>query len=323
MAFRSGRAKVVHDSRSVHWHERSYRGCCRRGVLNGYLGLGRDRDARRRGQRPARRESIELQRQKGSGDTGQWFLSRSPPALGRPALQMRYPLAVLIGQGLTDLHWRQTHEARFLLARLLKMRRPVGAASCISAVRIANMPSKSRPAQMGAVPVPQMLHLISDFKPVTSWCDGSRMAWTDAPFAGRQQSDPMRYRLRTLLIVVTLLCGLAARVAYLRYHADFHKREVARLVSQIAKTENEPRQNIEYAALRLAEFGLASDGQPQYVQRELFINENGASSRVSQSEWENNLRDWHSATYHQILADRYSRAVYRPWTFVTDGPIRR
>jgi len=133
----------------------------------------------------------------------------------------------------------------------------------------------------------------------------------------------MRYRLRTLLIVVTLFCVVTARVGYLRHRADFHNQEAARFISQIAKTENEHRQNIEYATLRLAEFGLASDGQPQYVQRELFVNENGASSRVSESEWESNLRDWHSATYHQILADRYGRAVYRPWTFVNDGPIRR
>jgi len=125
----------------------------------------------------------------------------------------------------------------------------------------------------------------------------------------------MRYRLRTLLIVVTLFCVVTARVAYLRHHADFHKREAARFISRIATTEREREQKIEHAIHRLAQVGPAA--------RELVISENGASAALGRVEWEKNLADWHTATCHQILADRYDRAAYRPWTFVSDDPSRR
>ena len=44
----------------------------------------------------------------------------------------------------------------------------------------------------------------------------------------------MRYRLRTLLIVISLLAAVLARVAYLKRQQDFHRHEVKRLVTQLA-----------------------------------------------------------------------------------------
>jgi len=125
----------------------------------------------------------------------------------------------------------------------------------------------------------------------------------------------MRYRLRTLLIVVTLLCVVTARVTLLKRRADFHQRETARLISRIATTEREREQKIENAIHRLAQIGPAA--------RELVISENGASATVSRIEWDNNLNDWQMATSHQIIANRYERAIYRPWVFVSDDPMRR
>src|SRR5262245_33879044 len=52
----------------------------------------------------------------------------------------------------------------------------------------------------------------------------------------------MRYRLRTLLILMAVAGAVFARVAYLKQWRDFHKREVAKLVESIRIAEGEDRQ---------------------------------------------------------------------------------
>src|SRR5437867_1010646 len=44
----------------------------------------------------------------------------------------------------------------------------------------------------------------------------------------------MRYRLRTLLILMSLCCVYAAWVGYLRNKAERHRRESARIINELA-----------------------------------------------------------------------------------------
>jgi hypothetical protein len=125
-----------------------------------------------------------------------------------------------------------------------------------------------------------------------------------------------RYRLRTLLIVLSLLCVVIARIAYLKHKADFHQKDFNRLVPRIAEAERQSTWFIEHAVRRLAHFG-------PYAARELVISENGASESVGRDEWERNVADWEKAKRHRILADRYGRATLRPWTFVSDDRCHR
>jgi hypothetical protein len=58
---------------------------------------------------------------------------------------------------------------------------------------------------------------------------------------------PIRFRLRTLMIVVSVACAVFAWAAYLRRMAVHHRDESTRLVSKISKTDALQRQNVDEA----------------------------------------------------------------------------
>ena len=55
----------------------------------------------------------------------------------------------------------------------------------------------------------------------------------------------MQFRLRTLLIVVTVLAVVLARVAYLKRQRDFHRHEVHRVSTRLAAFHNRDWREIE------------------------------------------------------------------------------
>src|SRR5438045_1952624 len=107
----------------------------------------------------------------------------------------------------------------------------------------------------------------------------------------------MRYRLRTLLIVVTVACLYLAWVAYLRQHAQF-QRQAADLVSQIAAAERHTRDETDLGILALAAgktptrtAHLTIGGGPDKV---TFI-ESARTARVVNDEMAD---EWHLAVHH-------------------------
>ena len=103
----------------------------------------------------------------------------------------------------------------------------------------------------------------------------------------------MKYRLRSLMIVVTLVCvvlgAVMVRVEYLRRWAEFHDREGAR--HQLKWQQ----------AYESFDHGLGSNATEDreriiYCQEKYF--------------------------YHRSLANEYRQAAYRPWTVVTEKPAR-
>lgn len=120
-----------------------------------------------------------------------------------------------------------------------------------------------------------------------------------------------RYRLRTLLILISVLAVVLARVAYLKRQRDFHRHEVNRLVAQLAAFQKNDSREIEQRVSDAAEEGPSARGSwtGGYL-----------SGQYGSPEYENTLSNWHSARQHEILANRYSRAIYRPWELVWDDP---
>jgi hypothetical protein len=95
---------------------------------------------------------------------------------------------------------------------------------------------------------------------------------------------PMKYSLRSLMIVVTLACvvlaGVMARVEYLRRMAKYHDR-------------------------------IANDVDSTLTDQDLFLAVNGQSSDETESKLI-------SMNKHRRQAELFRRAVYRPWAIVPD-----
>ncbi|HEY2415563.1 MAG TPA: hypothetical protein VGI40_25195 [Pirellulaceae bacterium] len=121
----------------------------------------------------------------------------------------------------------------------------------------------------------------------------------------------MRYRLRTLLIVIAVLAAVLARVAYLKRQRDFHRQEANRLATQIATFQNYDVRDIREKVRHIGTFGPTARGST--IGADL-------PGKYGSPEYEDTLTNWHLAHEHEILANRYSRAIYRPWALVWDDP---
>src|SRR5262245_15201416 len=81
----------------------------------------------------------------------------------------------------------------------------------------------------------------------------------------------MRFRLRTLLILMAVISLPLARVAYLKRMANTHRRIVADLIPVLAKTENWSADEVAAAVREIAEWNdtitVLEDplGQPELV----------------------------------------------------------
>jgi hypothetical protein len=122
----------------------------------------------------------------------------------------------------------------------------------------------------------------------------------------------MRYRLRTLLIVVTLISIPLGWIAWLKRIAAFHRREADRFSTIIQAAE---RQDSDNAGSRVE--ALAANGS---LTKWVVVKQdggdivtylrNGNSMTYSYSTAVNN---WGKAVYHSVMAHRCEQALYRPW----------
>jgi hypothetical protein len=144
-----------------------------------------------------------------------------------------------------------------------------------------------------------------------------------------------RYKLRTLLVVMTLVGGPLARIGYLKRMADFHRQRDAQLVNQLTA---------EYFALRNTFIGSQPVDQELIdatiqgqIDGELIIDVNvlrtdkpwtvyfarEEGNRLSHVRYcsEDEALRWFTAAYHRRMAMRYEQAMFRPWqTPVVDPP---
>jgi hypothetical protein len=129
----------------------------------------------------------------------------------------------------------------------------------------------------------------------------------------------MRYRLRTLLIVLAVASVVFARIAYLKQKRDFHAMEVAKLVEAIRVVEGDDGQIME-SIRQLAETDTEVEKGTDPSRTKVGVY-NGLSVRwIKESEFET----WKKAIRQQAIANRFQRAMYRPWTTVSEelGPVQ-
>jgi len=123
----------------------------------------------------------------------------------------------------------------------------------------------------------------------------------------------MRYRLRTLLIVLAVICVILARIAYVKEQRDFHRHEVQKLVSQLASIPgSEAERVLARQVHEIAASGPAARGS--------WIGSSGLPGECGSPEYESTITAWYMVRQHEILVSRYDHALYRPWMRVWDDP---
>src|SRR6184192_3715626 len=113
----------------------------------------------------------------------------------------------------------------------------------------------------------------------------------------------MKYSLRSLLILVTLVCVVlgswAARVEYLRRMAEFHEKEWAKGVDRLAGKVSIPRD----AAVELMEHIVRGDCTlEQAIDFSMTTNKSAALDS-----------EWQAALSHYRLGAIYRQAIQHPW----------
>jgi hypothetical protein len=131
----------------------------------------------------------------------------------------------------------------------------------------------------------------------------------------------LRFRLRTLLILMAVAEVVFARIAYLKQWRDFHKREVAKLVESIRIAEGEDRQIADSVINDFAMAGRPIGWGNDLTQTKVGIT-NGPLVRwiKDSTTLEKDFATfeiWRKAIHHQALANRYDEAMYRPWRQVS------
>jgi hypothetical protein len=127
----------------------------------------------------------------------------------------------------------------------------------------------------------------------------------------------MRYRLRTLLILMAFAGLVFARMGDLRKKAIAHRLAAANLIPAIATAEKERAQSVESSVQHLARSPKLKTIVSKFHSREVIVLENGAGNGML---IQNNaaLSNWRDAIRHSVLASEYERAVYRPWIIVSE-----
>jgi hypothetical protein len=132
----------------------------------------------------------------------------------------------------------------------------------------------------------------------------------------------MRYSLRTLLIVVTIIGGPLARIAYLKQMARFHRQSVQALVPILCVSEratpDEIHNSISFMARDASRIKSRIVGHPHVVgigsTEVIDIESNAGRSHIIQDKA--TLAEWKQAFAHEIIARRFDRAFFRPWQTV-------
>jgi len=112
----------------------------------------------------------------------------------------------------------------------------------------------------------------------------------------------MRFRLRTLMIVIVFAGAAFARIAYLKRMADFHSQKLAQQIASIA-AHTRYSEDFVFTSVR----DMVSQRPAAVAQG---INQDPEHPRISE--------DLRMAYLHQIMTLRYQHSIYRPWQPVSE-----
>ena len=131
-----------------------------------------------------------------------------------------------------------------------------------------------------------------------------------------------RYKLRTLLILLAIVAMIFARVGYLNRMAAWHRHKAAEHLPLIAAAEGV---TVRDAAQSIKHLTTSSSGVRTIVFEEPFqqmavLEGMTGNGLVVQNKAA--LSHWDDAIKHSILAARFERATYRPWTIVIENPSK-
>jgi len=133
----------------------------------------------------------------------------------------------------------------------------------------------------------------------------------------------MRFRLRTLMILLGMAGVLFARVAYLKRLGDVHRREIDRLVPSILTAEGENREMIAAAIDQLAAGDTAlvvGNVVTWPSQTRVGVYDKDMTGRLVRDEATADV--WREVVRHEVIANRYDRTMYRPWSMVSEATDR-
>ncbi len=133
----------------------------------------------------------------------------------------------------------------------------------------------------------------------------------------------MRYRLRTLLIVVAIIGGPLARLAYLQQMARVHRHSVEALVPILCVSDRATPDEIHHYVSHMA------SGAPSRIKSQMVghpyvigigsteaINLHSDAGRDHLILDQSTLPEWKQAFAHEIIARRFDRAFFHPWQTV-------
>jgi len=142
----------------------------------------------------------------------------------------------------------------------------------------------------------------------------------------------MRYRLRTLLIVVTAVCMFFAWAAYVRRMERYHRAEENKRVAIIMASEHDlwpalavPRnEHVQARVTALVEKGPRRNDRFEIRFQEILGSEDVTiyNGRGLSTRGRGDITDWREAIHHRIMADKYHHALIQPWVLLSgkDSP---
>lgn len=119
----------------------------------------------------------------------------------------------------------------------------------------------------------------------------------------------MRYRLRTLLIVVTIASLPMAWFAFAKQAAEHHRRESARIIRSINEHSFMPPEFAWDGVARHATQGVKEHEKLSDGRLIVFHPKFGRQLLLDAKE----SGDWDQAVNHHRIAAQYDKAVLRPW----------
>ena|SRR6185369_14008505 len=131
----------------------------------------------------------------------------------------------------------------------------------------------------------------------------------------------MRYRLRTLLIVVTLACLYFSWLSFAVQRARFHRRQAADLVSRIAAAEQYTPNEIDSSVMAFAAGTASFATKYNYIRgganKITYIDSTNAGRVVN----DETADKWLLAIHHTRKARIFDRAALQPWILFNEWAI--
>jgi hypothetical protein len=129
----------------------------------------------------------------------------------------------------------------------------------------------------------------------------------------------MRFRLRTLLIFLTLACAYFGWVSHAKRRAEFHRHQENEVARQIGIMEAAERERINRAITLLATPGTNSWTTSRNGTTRVLVEKSGTVEEIRIPRMIDE-DSWERLAHHKLSADAYERATFQPWNMFL-GPM--